>query len=111
MSSLRVYYVTVPSVVVGRTIGEHLVQSRIAACVNVIPGVESIYEWNGSVQHDQEALLMIKSTADQFQRLSDSVKKLHPYEVPEIIAVAIDNADPAYAEFVRKGSSKTPQPP
>jgi len=84
-----VVFVTAASAEEGRAIGHALVEERLAACVNIIPSIESIYRWQGQVHHDQESLLIAKTTAAALEQLGQRVKELHSYDTPEIIAVPI----------------------
>ena len=77
-----------------------LVEGRHAACVNVVPQIKSIYRWKGEVQHDAEALLVIKTRADAFDQLKQAVLKLHPYELPEVIAVNVERGHQPYLDWV-----------
>jgi periplasmic divalent cation tolerance protein len=81
-------------------IAEALVEERLAACVNVLPGVRSIYRWKGAVEREEERLLVVKTRADRFAALRDRVLALHPYEVPEVVAVAIEAGSPAYLRWL-----------
>jgi periplasmic divalent cation tolerance protein len=82
--------ITVPSVEVGKEIADHLLAERLAACVNILPSVHSHYLWQGEQASDEEVLLLVKSRVELFQeRLVPAVKALHPYEVPEIIALPL----------------------
>ena len=82
-----------------------LVDERLAACVNVIPGVRSIYLWDGKVQEDEEVLCLIKTRPAVFDRARERILALHPYEVPEILAFAVDDGSAAYLEWLRKSTS------
>lgn len=73
----------------GQNIARALVEERLAACVNIISPIESVYRWQGKVQGAQEALLIVKTTAKMLEKLAARVKQLHSYEVPEIIALPI----------------------
>jgi len=77
-----------------------LVEERLAACVNVVPGAHSIYRWKGAVETARECLLVIKTTADAAPRVVARVRALHPYELPEIVILATAGADAAYADWV-----------
>lgn len=77
-----------------------LVDAHVAACVNILPGVRSIYRWKGGVQHDEEALLLIKTVESRFEPLRDCVLANHPYELPEIVAVRWDAAHEPYRQWV-----------
>ncbi len=89
MSAHVVVFVTAGSPEEGRAIGRALIEERLAACVNIISPVESLYRWQGHVQHDQEVLLIVKTTAAALERLGERVKQLHSYDTPEIIAMPI----------------------
>jgi periplasmic divalent cation tolerance protein len=80
-----------------------LVEARVAACVNVIPGVTSVYRWQGDVCVDAESTLLIKTPRDRVAALSDRIRALHAYELPEILVLDIDVAgsDPRYVRWVR----------
>jgi periplasmic divalent cation tolerance protein len=81
--------VTCPNRAVGESIGRILVEERLAACANLIPGLTSIYRWQGRVHRDREVLLVIKARRRQFRRLADRVASLHPYDTPQIVALPI----------------------
>lgn len=95
-----VVLVTCPSLAVARGISRQLVQRRLAACVNVVPGVESVFRWQGKVQRAREVLLVAKTTAAAFRNVQAAVAKLHPYEVPEIIAVPLAGGSGPYLRWV-----------
>ena len=90
-----VVYCTCPDTGVAERIARQLVEKELAACVNLLPQVTSIYQWKGEVEQESEVLLLIKSDAQHFATLEESIKEMHPYEVPEIIGVpvAIGNTD------------------
>lgn len=81
-----------------------LVEERVAACVNVVPGLASVYRWRGEVQRDAESLLLVKTSADRFEALKQAVLKHHPYELPEVIAVPVDRGHAPYLEWVIESS-------
>ncbi|MFB6470557.1 MAG: divalent-cation tolerance protein CutA [Vulcanisaeta sp. AZ3] len=84
-----VVFVTVPSREVGLSIARDLVSARLAACVNVVDGLRSVYFWEGRVEEDNEALLVIKSRRDRLDELVRFVRERHPYKVPEVIALPV----------------------
>ena len=98
----EVVLITVPSEEVARSIARALVEERLAACVNILPGLTSIYRWQGEVAEDQEVLLIIKTTTFAFPRLKERVLALHPYTVPEIIALPIAEGHGAYLDWLRE---------
>ena len=80
-----------------------LVEEKLAACVNVVPGATSYYTWEGKLEQDEESLLFIKTTAGAVQRLTARLRELHPYDVPEIISLEIrgDEGNGDYLKWVR----------
>jgi periplasmic divalent cation tolerance protein len=106
MSDARVQLVfcTVPDREVGQRIARALVDEKLAACVNLLPGVHSVYRWQGAVESADEVLLIAKTTATRFAALRDRLAALHPYELPEVIAVDVAAGLPAYLEWVATGS-------
>jgi periplasmic divalent cation tolerance protein len=98
----RLVLVTASSVVEARTIAQAILEERLAACVNILPGIESHYWWQGELESGQEVMLLIKSSAEQFEELAALVKKKHSYECPEIVAVAPGEIAPAYRAWWEK---------
>jgi periplasmic divalent cation tolerance protein len=91
---------TAPSEEVGRKIARDIVRARLAACVNVVPGVVSIFEWKGKLEEENEVLLVMKTTRDRAGEVVRKVVELHPYEVPEVIALPIVEGNPEYLSWV-----------
>ncbi len=81
-----------------------LVEERLAACVNLVPGLTSIYRWQGTLRREPEYLLLIKTTAARFTQVRERIRALHPYEVPEIIALPIRDGDPAYLNWLTENT-------
>lgn len=100
MSEPLVVLMTAGSQEEAERIAEALVGERLAACVNVVPGVTSIYRWEGEVQHDREWLLVTKSRRDVLGRLVERVQALHSYEVPEIIAMPMAGGSEPYLRWL-----------
>ena len=84
----------------GRKIGRVLVDRLLAACVNIIPQIGSIYRWEGEIEEAEEWLLIIKTTGAAFERVRDAINELHSHEVPECISVSIENGSLAYLNWV-----------
>ncbi len=101
-----VVFVTVPSREVGLQIARELVERSLAACANVIGPATSIYRWEGAIQQEEEAMILIKTRADLFQdRLVPTILALHPYELPEIIALPIQMGLPAYLTWIDESTT------
>ncbi|HVS14968.1 MAG TPA: divalent-cation tolerance protein CutA [Thermoanaerobaculia bacterium] len=77
-----------------------LVEERLAACVNVVAGVRSVYRWQGAVQEDPEALLVIKTTAERYEALAERLRALHPYDTPELLRLDVAGGDARYLEWL-----------
>ena len=82
-----------------------LVEERLAACVNLVPGLTSVYRWKGEVVEDAEVLLIAKTTEDRLPELMTRVPELHPYEVPEVLALEVGAGHPPYLEWVRASTA------
>ena len=89
-----------------RQLGRALVERRLAACVNIMPAVESVYRWRGAVEEAGEVTLVIKTTAGRYAELEEAVRALHPYELPELIAVPVTAGLPAYLHWVAQETRK-----
>ena len=100
-SDVIVVYCTVPDTATGERLAGHLVEYRLAACVNLLPGVTSTYRWQDKVETDTEALLMIKARAGDYARLESAIRSQHPYELPEIITVPVNGGLAEYLDWVR----------
>ena len=94
-------YCTCPDVASAQKLAEALVGERLAACVNRIPAIASTYRWQGKVVTDHEELLLIKTTTGQFPALKERLLSLHPYELPELIAVPVIEGHGPYLDWVR----------
>jgi periplasmic divalent cation tolerance protein len=93
---------TCPDAETAARIARTLVEERLAACVNRLPGVASTYRWQGEIHEDAEVLLVIKTTRERFDALRDRLAELHSYEVPELIAFEIADGLPAYLEWLAR---------
>ena len=93
---------TCPDEAVAERIANALVEERLAACVNRLPGVVSTYRWKGEVRRDGECLLLIKTTSERFDALRERIFALHPYELPEVIAVDVALGLPAYIDWIAR---------
>lgn len=102
---VHLLYCTCPDAEVAERIARALVSSRLAACVNVVPGLRSIYRWKGGIESDAECLLLIKTTRERIDALSNMIRGQHPYELPEIIAVPVVAGHAPYLDWVRESTA------
>ena len=98
---VRVGFITAPDAETGARIARALVEERLAACVNLVPGIRSIYRWEGAVEEDAEVLLVVKTRADRAGDLASRVAELHPYDLPELVLLPAVGGSPAYLDWVR----------
>ncbi len=105
MKTVRVVFVSMPRDE-AREMSKGIVENRLAACVNIVPKIESYFRWEDKVEFDEEALLVIKTTEKKFPALMAYVKEQHPYELPEIIAVPLVDALPEYVTYVKTETEK-----
>ncbi|MFN0170165.1 MAG: divalent-cation tolerance protein CutA [Bryobacteraceae bacterium] len=106
MSDPLVVFSTCGSDEEARRIARHLVESRLAACVNIVPAVESVYWWQNHVETAGEWLLIIKTCADLFEPLAAELKSVHSYEIPEILALPVLKGLPSYIQWIHDNVSK-----
>jgi periplasmic divalent cation tolerance protein len=100
MTDKIIVFCTCGSAEEAEKIARGLVEARAAACVNIVPGLRSIYRWKGAVEDAQEWLLVIKTTRELFDRLRGEIRTLHSYEVPEIVAVPVVDGLEAYLNWI-----------
>lgn len=100
-----VILITAPSLESARQIARLLVEKRLAACVNLLPGVTSIYRWEGQVQEDAEVLLICKTQRARLAVLQEEVKAIHPYQVPEILALPVVAGLDAYLNWLQESTA------
>jgi periplasmic divalent cation tolerance protein len=99
-ASIAVVLVTAPSAAVAEELVTTLVQERLAACGNIVPGVVSVYRWQDAVERADEVLIVFKVAAAATSRVMARVRELHPYDVPEIVVLPVADVLPAYAQWV-----------
>ncbi|KAK1338534.1 hypothetical protein QTO34_001651 [Cnephaeus nilssonii] len=100
--SVSAAFVTCPNEKVAKEIARAVVEKRLAACVNLIPQITSIYEWKGKIEEDSEVLMMIKTPSSLVPALTDFVRSVHPYEVAEVISLPVEQGNPPYLHWVRQ---------
>jgi periplasmic divalent cation tolerance protein len=91
---------TCPDAATAERLAASLVEERLAACVSLVPGLRSIYRWQGAIQRDEELLLLIKTTRARYPALQARLPALHPYELPELLAVEVADGLPAYLRWL-----------
>ena len=104
MSDELIAFVTAAGQDEAARIAESIVDERLAACVNIIGGVQSVYRWEGRVTRDTEVLLIIKTTRERYEALERRVKELHSYTTPEIIAYEIERGSEDYLRWLRQST-------
>ena len=92
---------TAPDAEIAERLGRTLVEERLAACANVVPGVISLYRWEGNMQRDDEVLVILKTTDEAFEALKARAVALHPYDVPEVLALSVVDGHGPYLDWVR----------
>jgi len=102
MTNLRLVLTTAESQNQARRIADALIERKLAACVNIVPGVQSIYRWKGKAEEAEEWLMWIKTTADAFERVCETIKELHTYELPECMCLAIEGGSPEYLRWIEE---------
>jgi periplasmic divalent cation tolerance protein len=105
MDEAIVILCTAPNAKVGESLGRGLVDARLAACVNLIPGLFSIYRWKDDVQAEPEVQLVIKTRRALAERVTAWVTEHHPYEVPEVLVLPVIGGSEKYLEWLRAGST------
>ena len=100
MTDAKIVLTTTGSQEEARKIARALVDRRLAACVNIIPQVESIYRWQGKVEDAHEWLLLIKTTTAAFERVRDAIRELHSYDLPECISFSVEDGSSAYLDWI-----------
>jgi periplasmic divalent cation tolerance protein len=106
MSEYLSVYVTAPSFDVAQTIGRTLVEERLAACVNIIPEMHSIYRWAGSIETAAEVVLIAKSRTVLFEEIEKRVRELHPYDCPCLVAWPIEAGHQPYLDWIAKETAR-----
>ncbi len=106
MEQALLVFTNVPELVTAQLLARKLVESRLAACINIMPAVQSIYRWQGQIDEATEVTLLIKTTHLQYDQLQQAIVDIHPYELPEIIATPIVAAYTPYLNWIAAETSK-----
>jgi len=102
MSNVHILLSTVESAQTAEKIASTVVEERLAACVNVLPGVSSYFRWKGEIQSEQEFMLILKTSTDRLRELTERIKNLHPYEVPEIVSLSVEEGHQPFLDWVER---------
>ena len=101
MNEYIIVLTTCNSSATASSIAETLVSNKLAACVNIVNSIESVYQWQGKIEHDKEILLIIKTRQSLFSQVEQAIQKRHNYELPEIIAVPIVSGEQNYLNWIQ----------
>lgn len=101
MPEYRIVLCTIDSIENAKKLAHNLVKDKLAACVNIVSGVTSVYEWKNEICEDSEYLLIIKTKSDLYEKLEAKIKELHPYEIPEIVSLKIDKGSKSYLDWIK----------
>jgi periplasmic divalent cation tolerance protein len=99
---------TCPDMDTAHALAERLLTERLAACINILPGLVSVYQWQDKLETDQEVLLLIKTTGQRIAALTARILALHPYDLPEVISHPITAGHPHYLDWVRQCTANNP---
>ena len=102
MTNKRVVLTTCGSIEEAKTIAHALVERRLAACVNIVPGVESVYRWKDSTESANELLLVIKTVAELFPCVQSAIREMHSYEIPECVEIPITDGSEKYLKWIEE---------
>jgi periplasmic divalent cation tolerance protein len=105
MTDARIILTTAGSQAEAGKIAHSLVERKLAACVNIVPRIESVYRWQGKVETAQEWLLLIKTQAELFERVRDAIKELHSYDLPECVMLEVSAGSQEYLDWIAKNTS------
>lgn len=106
MTNIRIVLTTVGAEEEARKIARALVERQLAACVNIVARVRSIYRWQGKVEEAEEWLLVVKTTAENFEGVRAAIGELHPYEVPECLCLAVEDGAAEYLRWIEETTRK-----
>ena len=104
-ADILMIHCTVPDAKTAEAIARTLVEERLVACVNIVPGMRSVYRWLGAIEVADECLLVAKTADSRFEALRDRLIALHPYELPEVVAVKVQFGSTEYLDWVRRESA------
>jgi len=106
MERIVFVYTTYPSIVEAETAGRRLVEQQLAACVNILPGMVSIYRWEGAIERGEEVVMIIKTRAALAEAVSTAVKDMHSYATPAILVLPVEHVDSQYLNWLTAGTER-----
>lgn len=106
---IRVVLMTAPDRETAERVGTALVEARLAACANVVPGISSVYRWQGAVERAEEVLVVLKTRSERVEALVSRAAELHPYDVPELLALPVREGHGPYLDWVRSETDGEPE--
>jgi periplasmic divalent cation tolerance protein len=109
MEPLALVLTTAPAGDVAEQLVRRLLGERLIACANVVPGLASVFRWNGSIQRESEVLILMKTRRTAVKRLVARITEMHPYEVPELLALPVESASAAYSRWVAMETAEVPE--
>lgn len=107
-SGIRFLWIPCLDLACAERIGQEAVERHLAACANILPGMRSIYRWEGEIRHDVETVLLLKTTLARSQELTDLVVTLHPYEIPAVSRLPVDGGNAPFLDWVRQETTAVP---
>jgi periplasmic divalent cation tolerance protein len=110
MTDKRIVLTTAGSQEEAQRIAHHLVEGRLAACVNIVPQIASIYRWQGKIEEAHESLLVIKTTAAAFEDVRQAIAKLHSYDLPECICLTVEDGSASYLTWIGESVDAREEP-
>ena len=93
---------TCPDINIAEALASALVEKKLAACVNILPGITSVYSWQGKIEKGKEVLLVIKTRRECYESVEALIREQHPYELPEVVSVSIEKALPEYLSWINE---------
>ncbi|XP_012941683.1 divalent-cation tolerance protein CutA [Aplysia californica] len=108
--SLSIVYVMVPDMETAKTLAKPLVQNKQVACINIIPHVTSIYEWEGQMEESSELVMLMKTATSKVDEISEFIRKNHPYDVAAVVSTKIDNGNPPFLDWISDTVGDKPEP-
>lgn len=108
MTNARIVFSAVDSMSAAESIAQALVEERLASCVNIVPGLRSVYRWKATIHNEAEFLLIIKTSSEKSEVVVDRIVEVHPYELPEAVVIDIDGGHPPYLDWISVETESLP---